>query len=604
MTSPEAASRIARALAATVLTVLAFVPQSPAARAQSADDTATERLEAVEAGALTRRELEPASVELGVLAEECLECSPELQARIWILIGIIESARLREQKATEAFRRAFTLDPAASLAERHVDRPATSSLFERVRTEVNAALDGTAAPMEARQPETAKTEADVRSRSRPKPKPRSPTAAPPPKPPKDEQIPMGNEPGTLECTPKARAVEVLRPIPIRCTKKAPDRPQPSRMEMAYRDADGDGKWRIVPMEPVGDAFQGTVPCPAMQRLGKLEVLVRGFDAAGQEVDFLGDAGTPMLFEIRQITGAPPPAYPGQPVPARCEAAEECPPGMPGCEAGEEAPHCEADEDCTPGVCEAGHCRPRVCYATEECVGGAVCVRRICRMKQPLKHVLNLAFGADFPLAGGQSVCRAREGGPKFGCFLPGSDEPYAGIAQLGNAGSTNQAFVFGTMRLLLGYEYLIDRHFRVGARVGVAFRGEPKFDKSRFLPFHAEVRGYYFPLADGRVRPFVMLGGGSATVDVRFGVRVADCGEPGTTEFDPICAASTDPQDPRKARSLDAVQRFGPGFVNAGAGAALRLGYHHGTHAELAYARFFPHPGGVLAPNIGYYYAF
>lgn len=676
MTIPDVPFRTATAPALALLALLVIVSASLPARAGMTEQEAKEKVDLVESGPLARSELTTAESDLQAVADACLDCTPELQARVWVLLGVIDAVRGNREKAADSFRRALTLDPMTPLGELYAQDSNTLRLFEKIRDEVTDAFAGKPAPGQEPQPgekpapSKTKRKAPRTPRSRPaaapapspfapplsrpaaaKPAPaarpasakpaRSPAeaaavpsrpattppvakdpvtsatgaatptepdvakaTAPAAKPAPTEVIPVGNEPGTLTCTPQIRVIEVRRPIPFHCTQQDPSRPPPARMEVTYRDHDSVADWLRLPMKPVGDAFEAIVSCEATQKLGQLDVLIHGYDAAGQEIEYLGDPSQPLVFQIRQQTSADPPRLPGKPPPPQCEPSEQCPPGMPGCAPEGGSPRCEEDEDCSPGVCEDGKCKERSCRTSRDCAAGTQCLRHVCTEVAPPRHRLSATVGADAALAGGENVCRAREGGREFGCFLPGTDQPYRGIAQEDNAGSTNRAFLWGTFRVLLAYEYLAGAHWTVGGRAGWALRGEPKFEKSRFIPIHLEARAQYFPLAETRLRPFVALGAGLATVDARFGVQVIDCGVPGDPDYDPTCALTYETQHRSRTRSLDAVQRFGPAFIDAGLGILLRLGARSDLRGEVGWVQFFPFPGGAVMPSLGYAWSF
>jgi len=539
------------------------------------DAEASKRLEAIEEGPLAEREYETAEAELLRLADACITCSAELQARCWVLIGVSRSARADDDGAASAFLRAFTLHPYVRLDTDYAADPQTAITFDRVRSEVGRALAGRAPPVPARPPR-----------------------------PEQEGIPLGGEPGTLECTPEVRAVELLRPIPIHCFQQDPNQPAPARMEIRYRPFDSEQKWAVVPMIRAGKGYQGTIPCRATQRLGKLEVLIRGLDAEGRTIEYLGDDATPILFDIRRYTSAPPPAFPDRPAPPKCELSEHCPPGIPGCISGSTVV-CESDEECLPGRCDAsGACVARECRRTLDCSGDAACVRGTCQRARKPRHRLGFEAMLDLPVAGGAGVCRPREEGREFGCFLPDETEPYPGITQRGNSGETSIGIQPGSARVLAAYELLLGPHWSLGVRAGWAFWGQPDLDSSQFLPVHGELRGQHTFLTDARLRPFVVLGGGIQTVDTRFEVQVVDCGLPDSDDFDASCALSREPQDPALVRRLEAVQRFGPAFVRAGGGALWAVGFRDGLRIEATYAQHWPAAGGVIQPSLGYYHAF
>lgn len=543
---------------------------------QLSDRLGTERLASIEAGPLASRELATAEAELIAAAEQCLDCGPELQARFWLLLGVTRGMRADEKGAVSAFRRAFTLDPSIQLEAAYATDPETVIIFLRVQNEVSRALAGRTPPVSARPPTLA-----------------------------EERIPVGSEPGTLECTPEFRFVEVLRPIPIHCVQQDPNQPRPARMEVMYREYDSARKWARIRMNLVKEGYQATIPCRSTQRIGKLEVLIRGYDEQGREVEYLGDATTPLIFEVRNFTNAPPPRLPGRPPPLKCEPSEQCPPGIPGCVAGSST-ECESDADCLPGRCDlSGICKPRECRHRADCTPGTACVRGSCTEFNPPRHRLSAEMGYDLAIAGGTGVCRPREGGRDFACFEPGGDKSYVGIAQPGNSGETSFGLVPSTLRFLLDYEMLLGRSWSIGARAGIAILGEPDLGRSRFLPFHAELRGRYFLFTpEARLRPLVLVAGGIATVDARFDVEIVDCGVPESETFDAGCATSTELQDPTRVRKLDAVQRFGPGFVSVGVGALLRFGLRNGLRLEAAYSQFFGAAGGVVSPSAGFYQSF
>ena len=581
--APDSRKLLIRAL--LLCTIAALLCSPTTASAQLSDDAAGQQLATIEATSIAQGRYSDATIQLAAVADNCLDCSPDLQARTWIELGVVQSMSGAPDRAEAAFRRGFTLNPEAVFPQslRQAADPDTVALFARVQASVSAALNGTAAPPSS-EPDAA--------------------GAATPAPPQDAE-------GTLECEPQIRDVEALRPIPIHCVRRDDSLPPPARMVILYRAYNDAVTWKRVTMKAVGEAYQGTIPCTATQAIGKLEVLVRGFDANDHEVESLGDAGAPLVFNIQLTTSEPPPAFPGKAAPEKCEAAEQCPPGMPGCGAAGSSTSCVVDEDCASGKCVEGMCAPLApCRRNSECESNRICAKGECQAgrQSDVSNLLSLEFDLDLAYSGGQEVCGPDADGT-FLCTRPGTKDEYLGTPQPGNSGaSRSNGLSPGTTRLLLGYERFLVPELSVGVRVGLAFGGGPSTDASGFLPLHVEVAGKYWLLSrpGGRVRAYVGLSGGVAQVDTRFSTEVVDCGVPGAADYDEDCAAGHEPADVEtRIRSVDAVQRFGRGFVGARVGALVALAPHHHLIAGAGWSLFFPDgTGSVLQPSVGYVLGF
>ncbi len=218
----------------------------------------------------------------GTVAACADKCSPPVIAKAWMYVGIVRGSGQNDQVgAKEAFQKALAADPT-------------------IKLDVQLAT-----------PETQKTFGDLGGAGAVVAAPATPVAA------ANEDA---GDKGGLKCTPDVRELQTLRPIPLECTSDE----EVASMEIRYKSF-GSEEWKAVKMKKVGDAFRGEVPCEATGSAGTLKLYVRAKDPAGESVDSFGSKAKPIEFMSSENTTATPPSYPGEAVPARCMAKEECPP---------------------------------------------------------------------------------------------------------------------------------------------------------------------------------------------------------------------------------------------------------------------------------------
>ena len=530
------------------------------------------------------------------------KCSPAVIAKAWMYVGIVRGSGKNDQAgAKAAFQKALSTDPTVKL-DTQLATPETQKTFEGMGGSGAAAA------------------------------PEAPTT-PPPAAAKNED---SGDKGGLKCTPDAREMQTLRPVPLDCTSDE----EVASMELRYKPFGADA-WKSVKMKKVGDSFRGEVPCEASASAGTLKVYVRAKDAAGDNVDSFGSKSKPIEFQASETSAAEPLSYPGEPAPARCVAKEECPPDFPGCkgkssrgdkdwgaacdnsmeckegllcgDAGtcEAAPSCESNADCTSGSCVDNKCS--VGEAEAAAGGGGAKYK---------KNWIGLHFAQDIAIMGGTNVCgadaRANQG---YACYQAGSsDQPYNGDPAPGAGIATGT--VLATRRLLLSFDRAIMPNITVGARVGLAIGGGPPAGKSlkadgsvdapgtKFLPFHGEVRvAYWFGkgvLGKKGLRPYVHVGGGVAQVDGKVKVKVADCSplaEPAYSQ----CVQGQKPgldEAGQHQLQLDAWRKMGQGFITIGGGAVYAIKENFGAQLNINLMYMLPTSGPVIQPSIGVIYGF
>lgn len=609
---------IATAVAVLAATLSLFVSL---ARAQDARDArANEKIDEAISKHYLESRFDKAEALLLEAIQACAdECQPATIARAWMYTGIVRGSGKGDQGgALVAFREAFDADPAVVVDE-GLATAETHASFEQVRDERGPppAPAGTA--------------------------PQAPIAAGAPAAGGLPPLPSAPEPTVpgpvasvgIRCTGSVTRVDTRRPVPVSCTS---DQPVGS-MLLRYL-AFGDREWSTLVMPRVGASFQAEIPCAVTEIAGPLEYFVVAVDADGLAVDMLGSRSKPMRLDLVTTPVGPPPAFPGQPPPARCPQSELCPPDFPGCggdpkiaqrRSKDRGASCTHSAECTGGLlCTRGICdQAPGCRADAECDSG-FCNQGRCdvhfaepaRRPDHPRHLVGLHFAADVGFMSGENVCTPDD---KHECYYAGTDRRYppplpVGIrAELGEPAGPypgtgiDPGLALGTLRVLASYDYAVSPCLTLGGRLGLAFRGGPSpRGETGFLPAHLEARATYFPPGLGvpPLRPYVEFGGGVARVDLKTEVVVKDCsGEPDRFAFDNCiqAAGSYDSADQPNLpeEELDAYRRFGPVFLSAGAGAMVTLENGLGVQAELAALYLFPDSGGlVVQPSVGGVYTF
>ncbi|MBN2195135.1 MAG: hypothetical protein JW751_20120 [Polyangiaceae bacterium] len=553
------------------------------------------------------------SVLLGTLSACEDRCSGPIRAKAWMYIGIVRGSGKNDQAgALEAFQAAIAEDGNVQLDEA-LATPETIATFRKAKK-------GGAAPL---------------------------PSAPPTKPGAAATGPMAPAApamtGTMLCLPTVREVQTLRPIPLSC-----ETPQPAVKGVIFYKEFGGTAWKEVPMEKRGTSLQGMVPCAATSLAGKLQVYVEARDATNNVVDVSGGQLTPIEFTILGATNQPPPAYPGQNPPDRCEEKKECPPDFPGCETTptkEWGDSCASNSECKTGLCASGSCD--YCATTADCSGGASCVEGFCKGgkggatgaggKYP-RLWLGVHGALDIAIVGGKNVCNDFD---HWDCFYTDdpnyrpsvalgsqkdADYPYYTFDALTEQGQLDPNSQWGgrvtagaalaTVRALISADYALTRQMLVGGRLGYAFNGGPT-GSTKFFPLHMEGRFTYSlkPVDKKGFRPYLHLGAGLGQVDGKVKVTVADCslkdaandGYPSWENMPPEvqqCMMGNEqyinmvtPDFP-----LDAYKRMGMMFVAPGGGVVYAFTPRMGIQANLDLKILFPTTGFAFSPSLGFVY--
>ncbi|HEX3594379.1 MAG TPA: hypothetical protein VHU80_04735, partial [Polyangiaceae bacterium] len=305
-------------------------------------------------------EFDKAEALLKGILEACEDrCSPSVKGRAWMYIGIVRGSGRQDMAGTkDAFTQAIAADPTVKLDDA-LSTPAVKQVFDAAG---GGDGGGGAPPQET-------------------PTPKTGAAAP--------AAGGAGVPGNMECTPSVKEVEMQRPIPVACTTDEPA----AKVSLRYK-AFGSEEWSTVPMQKKGEYWQGAVPCSDTGTTGKLRFYVQAKDKDGEELDSFGSKKQPAEIKIVSKTSEDPPAYPGQPAPAKCMSASECPEemvGTPACPTGGAKGRggkswgspCNESRECDSGLlCQQGEsgrtCEnaPK-CDSSSDCPSGAVCKSGTC-----------------------------------------------------------------------------------------------------------------------------------------------------------------------------------------------------------------------------------
>jgi hypothetical protein len=271
---------------------------------------------------------------------------------------------------------------------------------------------------------------------------------------------------------------------------------------------------------------------------------------------------------RKQKAAPPPPTAGTLEGSMDEdAAADCPPDFPGCDAvpePTEAPKAQEPED------------------------------------RSLKNWLSAALQQDFLMFSGATGVCGTERPTELSCYRAGDtfrDPVIEGTA--GNAGEVAGGFRPATTRLLIGYDRALFPSISAGVRLGYAIGGGPAEPNGPgFIPIHAEIRGSYWfaPLERGKLRPYATLGAGLAQVDSSVTTQVVDRNAQGQIPVD-------DAGNPVASR-VTVWKKTGTTFASLGGGAMYPLSEHSGLSAELKAVLLFPSPGMSVSLQAGYSHGF
>jgi hypothetical protein len=515
------------------------------------------------------------------------KCSPAIIGKAWMYVGIVRGSGKNDQKGSrEAFQKALAADPKVALDDA-LATPETKKLF--------AEVTGGGAVTPPTPPNTGGAGGEGGEGGEGG---KGPKAA-----------------GEMECEPKITEVETRRPVPISCTTEE----DATKAELKYKEFGGED-WKTVPMQKKGDSFQATMPCGATMLAGKLRFYVRAQDAAGDTVDTYGSKSKPVELDVVGKTDQDAPSFPDKDPPPRCQEAEECPPDFPGCKKAGGGTKgwgasCAASDECEAGLaCVEGTCeQSQTCDVDADCPSGNKCNAGKCEegASGPYKkNWLGIHVAYDLAIVGGTDVCsKASQENEGFACFEQGTENQFNADPQPGQANKISTGMAPATLRFLLSFDRAITANIMAGARLGYAINGGPaagENGETKFLPFHAEIRGSYWfgksPLSRKGLRPYVFLGGGLAQVDAKLPVTVVDCSKPVAGSNPQTCAnpPAGNTAILGETKSLDAYKKLGQSFIALGGGAVYALTPNSGLQLNLNIMFMLPTTGQVIEPSLGY----
>jgi hypothetical protein len=491
---------------------------------------------------------------LGIVSACKDKCRPATLAQAWMYVGVVRGSGQEDQRAArEAFETALGYDPAVEL-DSALATPETKATFQSTRE--TRPKSGRIVPLAPSTPEASHAE------------PSAASAAP------------ANR--GLACTPSIREVQTRRVIPFECRADA----EAVRMALRYQERSG-AEWKTIEMRRSKERFRAELPCEATLNSGKLRFFIVATDAAGDPLDTLGSKNQPQQFEINPQSTEEPPAYPGEAPPERCAERVLCPPDFPGCQ------DSTADDTGTPAP-----------------------------NQRSSRHSVGIQFAFDVGFIGGSDVCASAN--RDFDCFAAGGDTAYpaplpAGVASPGTqepgdvypGTGIGTGAAGGSLRVLLSYDYALSERVSLGARLGYAFGGGPQtLDGRGFLPLHAEGRlSYWLRGSSARgLRPYLLLGGGIAQVDLKKGdLTVQDCSEEPTRAAFLDCIEASNAYAPANlpdlpTRRLDVYRKLGNAFITTGGGFMLSLGENTALQLNLNTMLMLPSVGFVLQPSLGFVY--
>jgi hypothetical protein len=319
---------------------------------------------------------------------------------------------------------------------------------------------------------------------------------------------MGEQPsGDFAHTP-AGEQKVNTPLPVYA--EYPGSGGLVRVVVKYKGA-AMSDWGRVDLKRNGNGWGGLIPCTAVTK-GVMRYWVQGFDDGGDPVGSSGDPKHPYTVAIKDDLGGEAPHLPGQQAPKSCGEDTECPPGLPGCAAEEEAKGGESEAPAEEAPEKAAHGT----YA---------------------RWWFGLTGTVDFlSMPAGQNVCLLNPANAQpinnanYYCTNPdGSDFPHRSDggnqnSQLkpGLAGNVPGGFQPGNVRILFAFDYALSASFLVGARAGYvanAYTGQAAVKDGRAFGANIDIEAratYLFgdhPLANVGFAPMVFAGMGVSEFD-------------------------------------------------------------------------------------------
>jgi len=404
-------------------------------------------------------------------------CDKPLLAGIHRDLGIVLINMKDTANGDAEFYEAFTADPSVTIAKDYLDNADVKKSWE-------GAKKGASPPSTAPTPKPTPT-----------PTPTTPSTGTPPD-------------GNIKINVTVAPTHVQLPIVV----DAPD--GADSVKVFYKTAAME-KYTLVEAKKQGGKYVVVLGCEHTQFAGDIKVYVRVYDAEKNEVDHLGSLKNPATVKLveKMPSDVEPPMLPGDKEPEKCVEKNDCPPGLPCSKKKPEGSGCENDDECETDLsCVPNDNGTKWCHDT----GGKP--KPSTSSGRP-KVFIGLHFAADALYIGSASdICNDST----WACIKDGTEfggskdtETTFSVAS-GGAGSTNGGPALGTFRALASFDYFVSGNIALGLRAGYAFNGNPT-TKAKFLPFHAEGRLHFFPIAvDEKVagfRPYISLGGGLGEFD-------------------------------------------------------------------------------------------
>lgn len=321
--------------------------------------------------------------------------------------------------------------------------------------------------------------------------------------------------------------------------------------VAKYKAFGDSEFTQIELAKMGDGWGGLIACKAVTQ-GTLQYYVQGFDASNDPVANSGDRNKTFKVAIKDKIDGDAPHLPGASPPKQCQETGDCPPDFPGCKkdgaGGGDAGKKDEGEDCeTDNQCKSDKCTKEKCAAGEG-DGGK-------KADKAPKFWIGVSGGIDIAfISSGDDVCKLDNktalpinGGSYYCTNSDGTDYPFRndkgvqnGTIRPTNAGGKNQvgggAVTPSNYRVMLTFDYAVNRNFLIGARIGLVLNTYPgaaagNDGKAGLAPIHAELRGTYVIGKDALVKagpaPMVFLGAGASQFDGHVDVTVIETGTNG-----------------------------------------------------------------------------
>jgi hypothetical protein len=356
--------------------------------------------------------------------------------------------------------------------------------------------------------------------------------------------------------------QVRTPVPVYAEYSGTE--ELAKVVLKYK-AFGMSEWKTLEMHKVEKGWGAEVPCPDVQQ-GDLVYYVQGFNAANDPVATSGDRNSPYKTAVkREPLAGEAPHFPGKEPSKQCADAGDCPPDFPGCKKGaaeastegvtlrSEGEDCDEDSQCESSTCKDSKCtapssrkRPKfwIGVAGQLDFVSLPSANDVCVLagnatpQNSAGYYCTNSDGSDYPTRPPQD-----KNGTQNQRIVPGvSDKVQGGLAR-------------GNIRAMVTFDFAPTANLMLGVRLGYVLNTYPgtaaSNDGKTFAPVHLEARvAYVFgkdALAKAGLAPYVFVAGGVAEWDAQVSVTVVETGANG-------------------AKSVQAWNTAGPGFVSLGGG--------------------------------------